>query len=32
MTVLELNTFQEKFKNLIGNKNIKINIFRIEAH
>ena len=32
LTVLELNAFLKKIKKLIGNKNIKTNIFRIEAN
>ena len=32
LAVLELNAFLKKIKKLIGNKNIKTNIFRIEAN
>ena len=32
LTVLELNSFQKKFKNLLVKKNIHTNIFRIQAY
>ena len=32
LTVLELNIFQKKFKNLLKIKTKKTNIFRIQAH
>ena len=32
LAVLELNAFLKKIKKLMGNKNIKRNIFRIEAN
>ena len=32
LTVLELNMFLKKFKKFIGHKNIKTNIFRIQAN
>ena len=31
MIALELNTFQKKLKNIISNKNITTNIYRIQA-
>ena len=32
MIALELNTFQKKLKNIISNKNITTNIYRIQAN
>ena len=32
LTVLELNTFQNKIIKFIGNKNIKTNIYRMQAY
>ena len=32
LTVLELNSFQKKFKNLLVKKNIQTNIFRIQEY
>ena len=31
LIVLELSTFQKKFKKIVGNKNMETNIFRIQA-